>query len=78
MCLSVWLSKAIFLIVGKKVRLGYIYLACKMAFGVRFASAPALVIYLCTRLKMISFLVRCVRPYNYGEHLLYAWFVYHC
>ena len=51
-----------------------------MAFGVRFALAPTLVSYLCTRLKMIGFFVRCAKPYNRycGEHLLYAWFVYHC
>lgn len=51
-----------------------------MAFGVRFTLALALVSYLCTRLKMIGFLIRCTKPYNrfYGEHLLYAWFEYHC
>lgn len=51
-----------------------------MAFGMRLALASALVSYLCIWLKMIEFLVRCAKPYNryFGEHLLYAWFVYHC
>lgn len=69
-----------FPIAGKEVRVGCIYPACTMAIGVRFALAPALVSYLCTTMKMIGFLVRCAKPYNmyYSEHLLYAWFVYHC
>ena len=77
---TVWLSEVIFPIAGKEIRGGCIYLACKMAFGTRFALAPALVNYLCTRLKMIGFLVRCAKPYKryFGEHLLYTWFVYHC
>lgn len=31
-------------------------------------------------MKMIGFIVHCAKPYNryFGEHLLYAWFVYHC
>lgn len=80
MYLGVWLSEVIFPIAGKKVRTGCIYPTCKMAFGVKYALAPALVSYLCTRLKMIDFLMRCAKPYNryYGEHLLYVWFVYHC
>lgn len=80
MYLAVWLSEVIFPIAGREVRSGCIYLACKMAFGVNLALALALVSYLCTRLNMIGFLVRCAKPYNryYGEHLLYAWFVYHC
>ena len=78
--LAVWLSEVIFPIAGKEIQGEYIYPACKMAFGTRFALAPTLVSYLCTRLKMIGFLVRNSKPYNgyFGEDLLYAWFVYHC
>ena len=78
--LAVWLSEVIFPIAGKEVCTGCIYPACKMAFGVRYALTSALVSYLCIRLKMIGFLVRCAKPYNryYREDLLYAWFVYHC
>ena len=82
MYLAVWLSEVIFPIVGKEVRTDCIYPACKIAFRVRYALAlaMALVSYLCTRLKMIGFLMSFAKPYNqyYGEHLLYAWFVYHC
>lgn len=78
--LAIWLSEAIFSIAGKEIQSSYSYLACKMAFGTRFALAPALVSYLCMRLKMIRFLVNYAKPYNryFGEHLFYAWFVYHC
>ena len=80
MYLVVQLSKVIFPIAGKVVRTSCIYPTCKMAFEMRYTLAPALVNYLWTRLKMIGFLVRCAKAYNqnYGEHLLYAWFVYHC
>lgn len=48
--------------------------------GCVFSIAPALISYLCMRLKMIGFLVCYAKPYSryYHEHLLYAWFVYHC
>ena len=59
MYLAVWLSGVIFPIAGKEVRTGCIYPACRMAFGVRYALALALVSNMCTRLKMIDFLVHC-------------------
>lgn len=42
--------------------------------------APALVSYLYAKLKVRGYLVRCAKPYNvyFGEHLLYALFIYHC
>lgn len=78
--LAAWLSEVIFPIAGKEVRNGCIYPTSKMAFGTKFALAPALVSYLCTRLKMLGFLVHYTKSYNgyFGEHILYAWFVYHC
>ena len=74
MYLAVWLSEVIIPIAGKMVCTGCIYPTCRMAFGVRYDLALALINYLCTRLKMIGILVRCAKSYSryYGDHLLYA------
>ena len=64
MYLAVWLSKVIFPIAGREVQTGCIYPACKMAFGIKLALAPALVSYLCTELKVVGFLMQSAKPYN--------------
>lgn len=65
---------------GKGVRSACIYPACRMAYGERFALAPVMVFYFCTELQIISFMDRFKIHIsrNFLEHILYAWFVYHC
>lgn len=76
-----WLSEAIFTGgSGKEIRANTIYPACKMAFRVKFSLAPAMVVYLCSELQAVVFMARFWLSINrnFFEHIVYAWFVYHC
>lgn len=51
-----------------------------MAFGERFSLALTMVSYPCSELHMVAFMARfrMTINQNFSEHVLYAWFVYHC